>query len=99
MRAEHAGFGSYTYECRKQDCWHCANFGLIPLPELYVPKHSGNKPMLIVKSRQRKWSMHEMDVVRNNQHLTIKKLQRKLPNRSLLSIHVKVMRMIRKGVL
>lgn len=60
MKVENQGEGTYRYECRKQDCWHCELMGLKPLPELDLNGYTVTKPA-VQKQFQRRSVKHWTD--------------------------------------
>lgn len=106
MIAEHQGHGSYTYECRKQDCWHCEHYGLKPLPEIWEPSPL---PVFIPRtikkkkpSKQRllmRWSKIETELIIKNIWMNNKELTFLLPGRTQRAIYNRIAKLRRMSIL
>lgn len=99
------GFGTYEYECRKKDCWHCAYFGLIPSPNIYIQPEKPFIPRTIKKKKRllnptvNKWTKEERQLIINNIWMNGKELKKLIPRHSLNSINRYIWQMRQDGTL
>lgn len=98
MNTSLQGEGTYAYECRKQDCWHCAVMGLTPLPEIKI----FTDPKAQLKPRQQncvRWTAKEHQTIIRHLDMPLGKLTKLLPGRTIKSVEVRKSFMRRIGLL
>lgn len=105
MSEDQQGFGNYTYECRKQGCWHCEMMGLKPLPEIFIPSIMTSftyKNVVIIPDEKRhnqSWRGVEMKVIRDHIINGTEVVCSLLSHRSKGSVLTRISRMRRDGVI
>lgn len=105
MRAEHQGSGSYSYECRKQDCWHCEHYGLKPFPEIY--EEPTPKSWFVARAHKkrkyrddlvlRRWTHEEDALIIDNIWMNHKEMCKLLAHRTGASINARLSKLRRVG--
>lgn len=97
IKTEHQGVGTYSYECRKQDCWHCQIMGLSPLPEIIedvkqerVVLRTFNKKKYRESLLLVRWTKEEDDKIVKNIWMNTKEMKKLFPKRSRSAISCRI---------
>jgi hypothetical protein len=105
MKDEHQGYGSYTYECRKQDCWHCEMMGLKPMPKQYIDEDISDflhKKLTILTNNKRRhqlWKGIEIKIIRDHIVNGSDVVCSLLSHRSKMSVLTRISRMRRDKII
>lgn len=101
------GEGTYNYDCRKQECFHCFMMGLKPLPQIPVyyqgEQVKQDPPQLIgptvIRFTSKHWTRQEESILYKHAYQDIDNLVSLLPGRSRNSILIKLSQFRKLGKL
>lgn len=91
------GYGTYTYDCRKQDCWHCDVMGLKPLPEII--EHVQQERIVLRTFNKKKyreslilvrWTKEEDELIINNIWMNTAEMKKLFPKRTRSAIACRI---------
>ena len=103
-RSDHLqGEGTYTYQCRKKDCWYCEYFGLTPFPEII---EVANEERFIARTFKKKkyrknllikhWTKEEDKLIVENIWMTRGEMVKILKGRTMAAISQRKTKLISK---